>query len=94
MWYHAGWFDGTSYAQSKDGIHWNRLEELTGAPDSQVVRRGPCQLRDGCAVWLDHAAPVRSERFKMLIYFREYAEPIRFFEETLRREAVDMYAQI
>ena len=24
MWYHAGWFDGTAYATSFDGYHWDR----------------------------------------------------------------------
>src|SRR6266536_4644507 len=24
MWYHAGWFSGTGYAFSHDGIHWSR----------------------------------------------------------------------
>src|SRR5881275_1739281 len=24
IWYHAGWFDGTAYAYSEDGIKWTR----------------------------------------------------------------------
>ena len=24
MWYHAGWFTGTSYAINLDGLHWER----------------------------------------------------------------------
>ncbi|MDY4434260.1 MAG: helix-turn-helix transcriptional regulator [Candidatus Flemingibacterium sp.] len=26
MWYHAGWFDGTAYAESADGIHFERVD--------------------------------------------------------------------
>ena len=25
MWYHAGWFDGSAYAESRDGVRWQRI---------------------------------------------------------------------
>ena len=54
MWYQAGWFDGSAYAESKDGLHWKRLHELDPSCSSdRVLPRVPGQMRDGDAVWLD-----------------------------------------
>ncbi len=71
VWYHAGWFDGTAYAHSEDGIHWIR-PNLNIEPGTNRVlpRRDPYQ-RDGAGVWLDLAASERQDRYKMFVYFRK-----------------------
>jgi len=56
LWYHAGWFDGTALATSRDGLHWERpaLEIVPGTNLVIPPRKG--HRRDGCLVWLDHDA--------------------------------------
>ena len=70
MWYHAGWFDGTGYAVSEDGVEWHRpsLDVVDGT--NLVLARRPGYLRDGACVWLDHEGTDRGQRFKMFQYFR------------------------
>jgi hypothetical protein len=70
MWYHAGWFSGTAYATSKDGLNWVR-------PDLDVVSGGNLVLpkdghgqRDGDTVWMDQFTTNPAQRFKMYIYER------------------------
>ena len=67
-WYCAGWFDGTAYAFSEDGIHWER-PELKAEPGTNriVPRKG---ARDSCAVIMDPHAPPNGKRFKMLLWSR------------------------
>ena len=67
-WYCAGWFDGTAYAFSKDGIHWER-PELKAEPGTNriVPRKG---VRDSCAVIMDPHAGPDGNRFKMLLWSR------------------------
>ncbi len=74
MWYHAGWFDGTGYVTSKDGLHWER-PALEAAPGTNRIlpAEGRGQ-RDGCAVWLDHFASDPAARFKMFLYERPEAQ--------------------
>jgi hypothetical protein len=50
MWYHAGWFCGTAYAVSKDGINWQRpvLDVVPGTNLVLKIRDG--YKRDGCTV--------------------------------------------
>src|ERR1035437_3844983 len=70
MWYHAGWFDGTAYATSTNGLDWVR-PSLDVVPGSNRIL--PVQghgARDGCAVWLDQFTTNTNERFKMFIYER------------------------
>lgn len=70
MWYHAGWFDGTALATSRDGIKWVRpkLDVVSGTnrliPDRAQMRR------DGMSIWLDHDAKDVAERFKMFLFTR------------------------
>ena len=67
-WYCAGWFDGTAYAFSKDGIHWER-PELKAEPGTNriVPHKG---TRDSCAVIMDPHTPPGGKRFKMLLWSR------------------------
>ena len=71
MWYHAGWFDGTAYAFSQDGINWTRpnLNVVAGTnrvlPYYQGSRR-----RDGASMFIDHNETNPNKRFKMFIYER------------------------
>lgn len=79
MWYEAGWFDGTAYAESRDGLHWQRLQELPqGDPEGRVLPRTPGWMRDGDAVWLDPDAPPE-ERYKMLVFYRCFEQDYRFY---------------
>lgn len=75
MWYHAGWFDGTAYATSTDGIHWTRpaLDVVPGT--NRVVAPRDDFRRDGVSVWLDHDAARPDERFKMFLYARSRTYP-------------------
>lgn len=70
MWYHAGWFDGTAYAISEDGLQWRRpsLDVQPGTNRVLPVRSG--YRRDGATVWLDNEAADPMQRFKMFIYLR------------------------
>ena len=51
LWYHAGWFSGTGYATSTDGIHWNRpvLDIEPGANLILKPRNG--FKRDGATIY-------------------------------------------
>lgn len=80
MWYHAGWFDGTAYAESEDGLHWKRRTELDPAADSdRVLPHIPGYLRDGDAVWLDHTASDPAQRYKMLTFYRCFDTDFRYY---------------
>jgi hypothetical protein len=75
MWYHAGWFTGVGYAISEDGLKWRR-PTLDVEPGTNLVlplRKG--YQRDGCLVWLDHAATDPQQRYKMFVYFRHRKDP-------------------
>ncbi len=69
MWYHAGWFDGTSYAISSDGLHWERplLDVVSG--ENRVIPKREGYQRDGALIWIDHNAEP-STRFKMFLFNR------------------------
>lgn len=70
MWYHAGWFDGTAYATSRDGLHWQRPNLDVEPGTNRVLPAQAAYHRDGATVWLDHAVQDPAERFKMFVYFR------------------------
>lgn len=70
MWYHAGWFDGTAYATSKDGIGWERPELDIEPHSNRILSERNGYKRDGSTVWLDYHATDPASRFKMFIYFR------------------------
>ena len=61
MWYTGGYLRTTSYATSKDGIHWNKpalnVEEGTNITLTHN--------RDSSTVWLDHEEKDSSCRYKM-----------------------------
>jgi hypothetical protein len=72
IWYEAGWFDGTAYAYSEDGLKWIRPNLDVEAGTNRVLpRRDPFQ-RDGAGIWLDQEASDPRERFKMFVYFRKF----------------------
>ncbi|SEO03212.1 hypothetical protein SAMN04488134_103170 [Amphibacillus marinus] len=82
MWYHAGWFNGVGYAESQDGINWTRLKELYPERESEsVIPIGPGQIRDGAAVWLDYHASEKDERYKLLVFFREFDFEINHYHK-------------
>ena len=62
MWYMGGLFRTTCYAESADGLHWQKpaLDVETGT--SVVVRA----VRDSSTVWLDHHEKESRRRYKML----------------------------
>lgn len=82
MWYQAGWFDATAYADSEDGIHWKRLHEVY--PDREtdrVIEREFGTMRDGSAVWLDYNAKSSDEKFKMIVFYRKFDQDYRFYHK-------------
>ena len=74
MWYHAGWYDGTGYATSKDGLTWERppLDVTPGA--NRVLPREGRGQRDGTAIWIDPFTTDAAARFKMFLYERPTAK--------------------
>ncbi|MCM2374161.1 hypothetical protein [Aporhodopirellula aestuarii] len=71
MWYCAGWFDGTAYAVSRDGISWSRPElDVEPGTNRVIPRRG---RRDSAALILDPFATQQEPRFKMLVWGRPQA---------------------
>ena len=74
MWYHAGWFDGTAYATSQDGLHWTRpsLDVVPGT--NRVIPPHADFHRDGVSVWIDHETANPAERYKMFLYSRSNSQ--------------------
>ncbi len=67
-WYCAGWFDGTAYAFSRDGVRWSRPELKAEPGTNRVIpRKG---TRDSAAVVMDPDAKPGDMRFKMLVWSR------------------------
>ncbi len=76
MWYHAGWFDGTAYAESDDGIHFERVDCGLGDVNRCIPKRAGVE-RDGCSVVIDRWSG--DERpYKMFLFSRS---PEREFSE-------------
>ncbi|HWI90121.1 MAG TPA: hypothetical protein VNT20_02555 [Flavisolibacter sp.] len=72
LWYMAGWFDGTAFAISEDGIHWQR-PHVNKVPGTNLVLNPEGLRRDGASVWLDHDPENPAERFKMYWWARKGA---------------------
>ncbi len=70
MWYHAGWFDGTGYAISKDGIKWERPDLDISPGTNRVLPHRNGFARDGSTIWLDTETKDLSARYKMFIFHR------------------------
>ena len=64
MWYMGGYTDGTCYATSTDGVHWEK-PELDVVPGTNIVHQVG---RDSGTVWLDLRDPDPARRFKMLLF--------------------------
>ena len=69
IWYHAGWFDGTSLATSYDGLNWERPDLDVVPGTNAVMVHPPGHRRDGAAIWLDSNAGPEA-RYKLFIYWR------------------------
>lgn len=68
MWYCAGWFDGTAYAVSQNGITWRRPALGVVPGTNRVIP--PKGVRDSAAVVMDPDAGPDGLRFKMLVWSR------------------------
>lgn len=66
MWYEAGWLNTMAYAESKDGLIWER-PALTSGGTNEIVSIKDL-VPNTCAVVLDYDAP-ETERYKM--FFRQ-----------------------
>lgn len=66
MWYEAGWLESSAYAESKDGIEWQRPIVNVRKGSNQILEQ---YVSDSNTVWLDHHAKNGKVRFKM--FFRE-----------------------
>ncbi len=75
MWYHAGWFDGTAYVTSEDGIHWTRPELDVVPGTNRVVPPRDDFHRDGVSLWIDQDTDRADERYKMFLYARSSTHP-------------------
>ena len=75
MWYHAGWFDGTAYAISRDGIHWERPKLDVVPETNRVLAPREDFRRDGVSLWLDQDTANPEERYKMFLYARSSTHP-------------------
>lgn len=88
IWYYAGWFDGTAYAYSEDGIRWTRPNlDIEPGTNRVLPRRDPYQ-RDGTGAWLDLETENPGERYKMFVYFRKRA-PQGFYYGELPKGPVE-----
>ncbi len=79
MWYHSGWFDGSAYAESEDGLNWKRLSQIKSGCSDRVLKHIPGYMRDGDAVWLDEYASCAEERYKMLVFYRCFEEDYKYY---------------
>lgn len=64
MWYEAGWLQTMAYAESHDGIHWERPDLGIIPGTNAIVPEIPA---DSSTVWLDHFTDNPDERFKMFL---------------------------
>lgn len=64
MWYMGGYVKSTCYAESRDGIAWEK-PTLDVVPGTNIVQM---EKRDSNAVWLDLNEPDPQRRFKMFVY--------------------------
>ena len=78
LWYHAGWFDGTALATSRDGVHWERPELDVEPGTNRVLPLRPQYQRDGVGVWLDQETERADERFKMFAFHRRRGAAFRY----------------
>lgn len=68
LWYMAGYWGALAYAQSQDGIHWEK-PALDVKPGTNIVLDIP---RGSTTVWLDHRASHPDRRF---LLFRQIGGP-------------------
>ncbi len=61
MWYMGGIVRSTCYANSRDGIRWEK-PRLDVVPDTNIVHNG---FRDSTTIWLDHDAEDPKRRYKL-----------------------------
>lgn len=68
MWYHAGWFDGTAYAESDDGINFTRVPTSDDGTNRVIPLREGIE-RDGAALVLNRYYDDPNP-YKMFLYVR------------------------
>ncbi len=78
MWYMGGMMQATCYAESRDGVNWDK-PALDVEPGTNIVLKGH---RDSSTVWLDHSESDPQKRFKLL-YATVHPEK-RFWQVVLR----------
>lgn len=67
-WYCAGWFDGTAYAFSQDGIKWIRPELKAELGTNRIIpHKG---TRDSAAIIMDPDVGADRSKYKMLVWSR------------------------
>lgn len=64
MWYEAGWLNKLAYAESTDGIRWER-PVLDVVPGTNLILPGV--MCDSCAVFIDYDTKLPDERYKMFM---------------------------
>ncbi|QMV02909.1 hypothetical protein GHV40_16100 [Devosia sp. D6-9] len=94
MTYQAGWFQATALATSRDGIHWDRsILDVDGATNRILPISYPL-LRDGGGFWLDTFAKDRSERFKMLVFYRRASHPSMGYTDHQMHGVKEEFAEV
>jgi len=72
------WMDRVSYAESADGIHWEKpilgQYEFNGSTDNNLISIGFCGYAHGGTVFIDPNAASPDERYKMIFgdFYRVY----------------------
>lgn len=94
MTYHAGWFASTALATSKDGIHWDRPVLDVDGVTNRILPIGYPRMRDGAGFWLDTFAKDRSERFKMMVYYRHGSHPSMPYTDYDFDGVKEQYAEV
>lgn len=61
MWYEAGWLESMAYAESGDGVRWERPIINRSKRNNQILEN---YIPDSNVIWLDHDALNTNERFK------------------------------
>ena len=74
MWYTAGYGRATCYAESLDGLEWQR-PALDVIPGTNIVLN---EVRDSSTVWLDHDEPNPHLRYKMVVFVQNIRNLRRF----------------
>lgn len=79
LWYMGGGLETTCYAESRDGINWEK-PDLDVEPGTNVVLR---EMRDSTTVWLDHYAQEVDRRYLIFSVWEPWQYSLRFSSDGI-----------